>query len=805
MAGGRPRILIEEWLPVAPLGAESQRERAASSALPPLYFLHVWWARRPLVVSRAAVLASVLPAWDPDWPGELRERFPTRGAYYAWVLERLLGIRGDPVAVRRAINAAKSTGIRFPGSAYGYPRAFTTDPDKEDIQVLKKLVRQTWSDTDIIVADPMAGGGSIPLEGLRSGFNVFASELNPVAYVVLHATVDYPAKFGESLVSDIKHYGSQWGEKVQGILAPFYPSNPGEAVLDYIWARTVTCPYTGNPVPLSPNWWLRNPKGGPESALVAMRLIPDHSTGQCRFEILRGKKARAANPSSGTLRRGVGISPWTNEAIPDDYIKAEAQAGRMGAQLYAVVIQTERGKDFRLPTERDLEAVAQAEDKLRRRLPGWELEGLVLSEEIPDGLKTTEPHRYGMRTWKDLFSPRQLLSLLTYLECYREVAEEVRRELSEDRVRAVLTYLAFVLDKGLDRNSRMARWVPQRCILANTFDRHDFSFKWSHGEMNMILPGRGGFDWALSQVLDAYRDLARLAGPAAPRLFFRPETPEPVRTRLANAADLRDVASGSVHAVVVDPPYYDNVMYGELSDFFYVWLKRTVGDLYPEAFSTLLTDKDSEAVANPARFKGLRGRRPKDLADQDYQRKMFACFREFRRILRDDGVLTVMFTHKRADAWEAVGRALIEAGFVIRSSWPIRTEFEHSLHQIKKNAAQSTILLSCRKRAVETSPAWWDDLKGRVRRVAREKAREYQAAGIGGVDLYLATYGPTLGVLSEAWPVLTGEAEPETGELRRLDPEEALRVAREEVVAFRKQSLLGREVRFDPVTDWYLV
>jgi putative DNA methylase len=340
--------------------------------------------------------------------------------------------------------------------------------------------------------------------------------------------------------------------------------------------------------------------------------------------------------------------------------------------------------------------------------------------------------------------------------------------------------------------------------MANTFDRHDFSFKWSFGEMNLIAPGMG-FDWAVDQILDAYRGLARLAGPPARRLFAAPSPRPPATIRLGNAAHMPEVATGSVHAIVVDPPYYANVMYGELSDFFYVWLKRTVGNLYPEAFASVLTDKDAEAVANPARFKGLVGRSPQELADQDYERKMFACFREFHRVLRDDGVLTVMFTHKRTDAWNALGRALIEAGFEVRASWPVRTESEHSLHQAKKNAAQSTILMVCRKRRLSGEPTWWDDIKGQVREEARRRAREYEEAGITGVDLYLATYGPTLGVLSRNWPVLTGEVEPETGEPRRLAPEEALQVARQEVIALRKQGLLGRPVQFDPVTDFYLL
>ncbi len=571
-------------------------------------------------------------------------------------------------------------------------------------------------------------------------------------------------------------------------------------VLAYLWARTVMCPYTGKSVPLSPNWWLRSK----DEPVVAVRLIAEEGADQVRFEIVRGPAARSAQPERGTVAGGKVVSPWTGEPIPEDYIKAEAQAGRMGARLYAVAIQTARGKDFRLPTEQDLVAVRLAEQELARRLPEWEARGLVPREPFPETATDTRPLQYGMPTWADLFSPRQLLAHCTYLETYHEVAREVRAALPADRAKAVLTYLALVIDKCADYNNYLATWEQSRGIVKHIFQRHDFSFKWSFGEMNLVAPGMG-FDWALDQIVDAYRGMTRLAGVPARQLFSTSNPRQPVTLRLGNAAAMSEVQSGSIHAVVVDPPYYGNVMYGELSDFFYVWLKRTVGDLYPEAFASVLTDKDAEAVANPARFRGLAGRKPDELADQDYERKMRACFREFHRVLRDDGVLTVMFTHKRADAWNALGRALIEAGFEVRASWPVRTESEHSLHQAKKNAAKSTILMVCRKRAPATEPAWWDEVRGEVRRVARERAQEYEAAGITGVDLYLATYGPTLGVLSRHWPVLTGETDPETGEPRRLAPEAALTVARQEVIALRKQGLIGREVRFDPVTDFYLL
>ena len=245
-------------------------------------------------------------------------------------------------------------------------------------------------------------------------------------------------------------------------------------------------------------------------------------------------------------------------------------------------------------------------------------------------------------------------------------------------------------------------------------------------------------------------------------------------------------------------------MYGELSDFFYVWLKRTIGTVHPDLFADDLANKDDEAVANPARFARL-GRKKKQLACGDYERKMAAAFREAHRVLRDDGVLTVMFTHKKVEAWDTLAMSLLDAGFAIHSSWPVHTESEHSLHQAKKNAAKSTIMLTCRKRPAGSESAWWDDIRGRVRRTARETAESLQEQGISGVDLYIATFGPTLAILSENWPVLTSEYDEKTGEPKALRPDVALDLARAEVVELRKHGLLGRDTRFDPVTDWYLM
>ncbi len=796
---GVGELLIEQWLPVAEIGVESQREGSAAIH-PPLHRLHVWWARRPLIASRAAVLGSLLPAWRADWPEELRRRFPTEQSYRAWFL-RLLGIQGDPVAARKLIAYANERGRKLQGNPYGYDRAFRSNPTQDELATLSELFEIAWGTRNLSVLDPTAGGGSIPIEALRFGFSTHANELNPVASIILAATLDYPARNGPEFASIIRQWGTRLEALVEDRLTAVYPRDPDGAVFAYLWARTVACPVTGKPVPLSPNWWLQ--KG---SDPVAVRVLCQPDWPECRFEMLRGTAALRASPDQGTIRRGVAVSPWTGDAIDGDYIKREAQAGRMGQQLYAVGVKTPRGMEFRPPSEADLAAVAAAEAELAQRLPTWLTQGIVPDEEIPEGNKTAEPLRYGMARWRDLFAPRQLLALGTVVETLRELTPEIEAALPPDQARAVRTYLALAVDKLLNYNSRMSVWHPLRATMANTFDRHDFSMKWSHAEMALVVAGKG-LDWAIDQVVDAYREIARLAQPAHLPLLERggPAPVERLRVTQGDAADLSSLPTGSVHLVCIDPPYYDNVQYSELSDYFYVWLKRIVGDLYPDWFQAELTDKDDEAVANPARFADF-GPRRRVLADQDYQRKMAAIFRECHRVLRPDGVLTVMFTHKRVEAWDTLATALIGAGFRIEASWPVHTESEHSLHQAKKNAAASTILLVCRKRAASTEPVWWDDLKGAVRRVARERAAAFAEQGIGGVDLYISTFAPALAVISERWPVLTSEVDEQTGQPRPLRPELALDLAREEVIGLRKEGLLlGRPVRFDPATDWYLM
>ena len=521
-----PKRLIEEWLPIKEIGVESRRERGASSALPPLYFLHVWWARRPLTASRAAILGSMLPAWEGN--GELLDNhFADEDEYRQWFL-RVLGIFGDPVAAEELLRRARERNVRIQNPNM-YPRAFTVMADRKDFDIFRDILTEHFGTDSPMVLDPMAGGGSIPFEALRLGLTTIAGELNPVACTILTCTLDYPLTFGSSLVDDIQHWGNRLKNTGVEKLEEYFPEpDASETVMSYIWARTVPCPTTGKPIPLSPNWWLKR-----EAAdSVAVHMLPcEEDWEECRFQIVRGRQSdleKQYAPSQGTIRRGNAVSPWSGDPVPGGYIKQVAQSGGMGAQLFALCVSPGRGRDYRLPTDEDLSAIGRAQATLAERWDDWLAAGLIPTETVPHGNKTAEPLRYGMDRWHKLFAPRQLLAMLTYLESLGELAPEMERDLGKERAAAVRTYLAVVLDKCANYNCTLASWHAPRELIRSVFDRHDLSVKWSFAEMNMALKDRGAFPWALSQIVDSYKGLCGLVEPSRP-LFdgLSPREPHP--------------------------------------------------------------------------------------------------------------------------------------------------------------------------------------------------------------------------------------------------------------------------------------
>jgi putative DNA methylase len=807
--------LIERWLPIAALSEESVRERRSMTALPPVNYLHVWWARRPLIASRAAVLASLLPAGaDPS------------------LLLPSLGILGDPVKTKRRIDVAKRTGENLGLDPYGYKRAFTYTPTS------KQLGELGIGDLGSIkVLDPTSGGGSIPFEALRLGFSVLANDLNPVAAIILKATLDFPRRYGAALSKEFEVVSKRLSDQVDRKIEGIYPRESDGRVDGYLWAHTVRCPHCEGIVPLSLGWKLN-------SAGLGIRIKPNLSTGPgasdrvCSFEIVE----KLSDHSEGTVSGGDAKCVFSDcgRVIDGDEIKRQSQEVGLSEQLFAIVYQktvlaggggASKAKQktvraYRVPGKSD-ENLSDVKKILADKIADWEALDIVPSEQYPEGTNDDRPRQYGMNLWRDMFASRQLLVHGLISETFRELvdADIAAGQLSDVR-KAAYVYLSFSLDKLRDYNSRMTRWIPQREVIANTFDRHDFAIKWSFAEMAVAIEGRG-LEWVIKQTGKCVRELVELAAPESSKdgpLFDEGprENSQSLDISAGSGASMAHIEDGSIDAVVMDPPYGANVMYAELSDFFYVWLKRTAGLVVPELFTRRLTDKQSEAVANKAHFKGQKG--ADALANRDYQEKMAAIFAECRRVLKPNGIMTVMFTHKDTSAWDALTTGLIEAGFIITASWPVNTEAEGSLHIKDKAAANSTIFLVCRPRPAEQSDetTYWEDVEPMVARAVRTRVEEFQKAGIGGVDLYLASFGPALEEFSRHWPLKRGTPRPEPLAKKRrkqaelfeeefdpyaVTPEDALDAARREVKTWRLNQLTHTKGRadLDPTTSWFVL
>ncbi len=382
-----------------------------------------------------------------------------------------------------------------------------------------------------------------------------------------------------------------------------------------------------------------------------------------------------------------------------------------------------------------------------------------------------------------MFTPRQLLGHLILVEELNRLKPQILAEHGKERGRAIVTYLQFVIDKGLDYNSKQTRWEYTRGIIKGTFGRHDYSLKWTFGEMIFTGP-QSGVAWGLSQVLDAYRGIAELV--KLVHYTYR-DCDLPVEIHCGTAASI-DLPDRSVDLICIDPPYYNNVQYAELSDYFYVWQRRTLGDLYPY-FRRRLTDKQNEAVANPARDGSTKA------ATETYERMMKEIFTECSRVLKGDGVMTVMFTHKTQDAWEALTRSLIESGWTITSSMPVESESAVSTHQMDMASAVSSIFLTCRKRDTEhQAPATWSGFGGtgvarRVREAVRQGLEEFQTLRLNSVDEMVASYGRALRVLSENWPVYDGD--------EMVSPIRAMNEASAVVAQYQMERLTDRRLRVD--------
>ena len=810
------RRLIEDWFPVNEISIEAIRERAAASALPPLNWLHVWWARRPLATSRAAIAASLLSG-----PPESSE-------FYG-----LLGTHPGIVDEQQNLDEAKIQSLRLK-QGFSKPRAFTHNLSETE----REWLHQNLVTDNPVVLDITAGGGSIPFEASRLGFRTIANELNPVAGLILRATCEWPQKYGWELLKNFQDVKRRFCERVEELIQGLYPDEPTANVSQdhnasetrrqtqaCLFARTITCPSCEGTIPLSPNWRL-------DSKGTGLKVVPDTTSGTCSFEIV----TRASDQSPGTVSRAKAACPYPScgATTPAGYISQEAQAGRLGHQLYCIIYRdswypitksgrlskrpkTSRG--FRVPKEGN-DNTAQVQEQLKKLTEPWETDGILPNEEIFRGDKTATPLDYGMPRWRDMFSPRQLLAHGYCVQAFHDLVDEDQASgLLDESREAAWCYVALGIDKLINRNSLLCIWDPGTNKVANTFNSHDFGMKWSYAEMPIADQG-WGLEWAVNDMEDCLRQLIQMSGhqqedPSKGKLMDMGQgetlTAPPSRVIIGPAQDT-DLPSASVDAIVFDPPYHNNVNYAELSDFFYVWLKRTAGYVLGDSLmGPHLTDKVNEAIASPARFRREAqdsGKSAAALATRDYENKMAEIFRECRRVIKPEGIMTVMFTHKSTDAWDALTVALIESGFGITRTWPVKTEAESSMQIRDRAAARSTILLVCRPRTANPTPEPWHVVESRIAQAVRADIPTLESYALSPVDQYLAAFGPALQVISEHWGSERAVSNPDRPDDEfAVTPTDALQVARREVLAHRTREISQSwaESTGDPVTRFYIL
>ena len=814
------RRLIEDWLPINEISIEAIRERAGAVPNPAPHQLHVWWARRPLAPSRAAVGASLLNS-NVDYT----EFINVLGTYQ--------GIVDD----QKRIDVAKASGIKLKKS-YANRRAFTHN---------LTLAQANWLQDNLAVSNPLivditAGGGSIPFEAGRLGLQTIANEINPVAALILRATCQWPQRYGSDLLASYKEVSARFQNRVNELMEGVYPQEPQLSeteklkefdttraqrnVWAYLWARVVSCPSCKGRIPLSPHWRL-SPDG------TGIRLVPDVERGRCAFELVD----RATDQSPGTVKSSIATCPYPNcgATTPRDYISEEAQAGRLGHQLYCVIYRdqwwppTKSGKPRKQPkTKRGFRIVTPKDDnslwvtnRLKENKPQWDAADILPNEAVPFG-NDNRPHNYGMSPWRTMFSHRQQLAHGYCVQAFRELVDEDESTGTLDDIRkAAWNYVALAIDKLINANSLLCVWHANREVVAGTFARHDFGMKWSYAEMAVTIEGLG-LAWALEELQSCIQELVEMSGyPSSFHGTIDMALPEEthkavpsMEVTMESADLLLSFCDSSVDAIVFDPPYYDNVAYAELSDFFYVWLKRTAGYVYPHWFGDYLTDKTNEAIASPARFRtdkgaGKNSKSVKALAYDDYVERMVQVFSECRRIIKDDGIMTIMFTHKTTEAWDALTIGIIEAGFRIVATWPVKTESESSLNIRDRAAARSTILLACRPQTRQSAGgSSWEKVEREVAEAVRERLPKLEAYDLRPLDVYLAAFGPALEVISNNWPIRRELANP-----RRPDdpftvtPNDALQVARREVFAARRRRIsdLWANNPGDHLTEFYIL
>jgi len=602
-----------------------------------------------------------------------------------------------------------------------------------------------------LVVDPFAGGGSIPLEALRVGADAFASDLNPVAVLLNKVVLEYIPRYGQRLADEVRKWGQWIKEQAERELSEFYPKDPdGATPIAYLWARTIQCegPGCGAEVPLIRSLWLAKKS----NRSIALQLAPNPAANRVDFRIIAklpsgwvdqaDPQLRIAKPNfDGTVKRGAATCPCCGYTTPVARVREQLKTwngGSNSARLMAKVLLSSfgDGRFFRLPSPNDLLIISKCSQELETRA-NISSEGCLVPGEDLDirGIRHTWAMIYGISKQKYFFTNRQLLALSTLTRLVNEAGTELRRFHEDDFTAAVQTALALSLSKETDLTNSLCRWKPDAECPVNMMARQAIPMLWDFAEAVAISDSSGS--WSSMVERTAYAiESAQIS------------TQHTGQARQCSAARY-DLPDDCGQIFLTDPPYYDAVPYAYLSDFFYVWLRRCLGGVHPDLFRDPVVPKDEEIVVD----------RPHELSNSThdiahYERELTKAFAEGRRVLRPDGIGTIVFASKTTASWQAILKAVIEGGWVITGSWPIDTEMETRVAAQGQARLASSVHLVCRPREHEDGSVRADAV-GEWRAVLRELPTRIHtwlprlaSEGIVGADAIFACLGPALEIFS---------------------------------------------------------
>src|SRR5579864_4334510 len=782
--------LIEVALPLEAINKEAAREKSIRHGHPST--MHLWWARRPLAACRAVLFASLV-----DDPSSHPEEFPTEA---------------DQDRERQRLFRLIEELVKWENS--------------NNKQLLEAAHREILKSTDgnpPAVYDPFCGGGSIPLEAQRLGLEAHGSDLNPVAVLITKALIEIPPKFAgqppahpieqgrlqgsgmwdgaRGLAEDVRYYGQWMRDRAFGHIGHLYPKvklskelgGSDATVIAWLWARTVQCPNPacGAQMPLVKSFALSTKVG--KKAWLEPEV--DHAAKTIRFLIRSGeltaeKELVARNGTAAVNARGKRQKASFRCIVcrvgqaKGEYIDEIANSKGLGIMPLAIVAESDRGRVYVEPGQQaQLSAIAEAEQiaespTFRDDLPLQPCRGTFASN--------AQGRIYGFKTFADYFMPRQLVALATFNGLVEQARQQALSDgASDERANAIATYLGMGVSRLSDISNSLCRWESSKTQVRNLFGRQAIPMVWDFAEPNVFAENAGDFAVSLGNLTKALE-----AVPARGKVAFS----QLDATQCGIASTLFST----------DPPYYDNIGYADLSDFFYVWLRKSIGKLYPDIFSTLLAPKKQELIATPYRFDGS-----KERAKRFFEEGFGKAFARMRQMQNPQFPLTVYYAFKQSESdedddgsgavgvastgWETMLEGLARAEFQVTGTWPLRSELSNRPVASGANALASAIVLSCRPRAESAPITTRKEFLSGLKKELPRALRDLQKGNIAPVDLAQAAIGPGMAVFSRYKRVLESDGSP----MRVRTALGLINQALDEVLS-------EQEGEFDPDTRWAL-